>query len=138
MPDIGWAALFTGGFVATTLTLQMLDLRTRYFSQGGWAYPVHHGLLAVLGLYLGWLFFAIGSWVLRLLYHRGEGTAPGGLDGVILCCFTGLACVQLAVIGAGFLGLFVSGRSRRVDVNSAVSELAGGRADKRLLVAMGR
>lgn len=103
--NVLWASLFTGVYVAITVLLHIIDLRTRYFDQGGLAYPLHHFLMMILGFYLGWFFYSVGNSIVKLFNRKNQPDKLHGLDRVIMCGFLGISAIQLLMIGLGFLGL---------------------------------
>ena len=68
-------------------------------------YPLHHLLIALLCLYLAWVFFAAGHLIIG--WFNGHKLMHGidGLDAAIARCFLGISSVQLFVIVLGFSGL---------------------------------
>src|SRR5579871_627606 len=59
--DILGAFVFAFTFISISLALHYIDLQNNYFDHAGIIYPIHHILMAALGIYLFWFFYAVGD-----------------------------------------------------------------------------
>lgn len=98
--------VFVLPYLALLIWFRRVDVYHRHFSERGLIVVVYNGFRLLFCFYLFWIVFTAGFLLLRALAPR-ELAKIGTLERLALCFFAGCGLWHAAMLGLGYLGLYV-------------------------------